>query len=149
MLGLHVHPEVRARYRDAFPDDPAMISNRQIGHRFEIDNPATFTNMYQSGSGHAGRIAALAFTIRRTRSRLPGPADPHVVARAHANHVGAADVLDRQHPAAAEVDDVPHRIAAIECCRRRCRAAGSRCDRRGCDDDLFGPDCRRAPDRRP
>lgn len=46
MLGLHVHPEVRARYRDAFPDDPAMTSVANW-HRFEIDNPGTFTNMYQ------------------------------------------------------------------------------------------------------
>ena len=46
MLGLHVHPEIRARYRDAFPEDPAMISVANW-HRFEIDNPGTFTNMYQ------------------------------------------------------------------------------------------------------
>jgi SAM-dependent methyltransferase len=46
MLGLHVHPEVRARYRAAFPDDPAMTSVANW-HRFEVENPATFTNMYQ------------------------------------------------------------------------------------------------------
>jgi len=46
MLGLHVHPEVRARYREAFPDDPAMTSIANW-HRFEVANPGTFTNMYQ------------------------------------------------------------------------------------------------------
>jgi len=46
MLGLHVHPEIRTRYRDAFPDDPAQVSVANW-HRFEIDNPGTFTNMYQ------------------------------------------------------------------------------------------------------
>ena len=46
MLGLHVHPEVRVSYRDAFPDDPAMISIANW-HRFEIDNPGTFVGMYQ------------------------------------------------------------------------------------------------------
>jgi SAM-dependent methyltransferase len=45
-LGLHVHPEVRARYRETFPEDPAMISIANW-HQFEIDNPGTFTNMYQ------------------------------------------------------------------------------------------------------
>lgn len=46
MLGLHVHPEVRARYCDAFPDDPAMTSIANW-HRYEIDNPTTFIGMYQ------------------------------------------------------------------------------------------------------
>ena len=46
MLGLHVHPEVRARYRDSFPDDPAMTSIANW-HRYEIDNPNTFIGMYQ------------------------------------------------------------------------------------------------------
>ncbi len=45
-LGLHVHPEVRARYRNAFPNDPSMVSIANW-HRFEVDNPGTFTNMYQ------------------------------------------------------------------------------------------------------
>lgn len=46
LLGLHVPPDVHARYRDTYPDDTAMTSIANW-HQFEIDNPDTFTNMYQ------------------------------------------------------------------------------------------------------
>ena len=44
-LGFELRGAVRARYRAQFPDDPAM-TNLGNWHRFEADNPDTFTGMY-------------------------------------------------------------------------------------------------------
>ena len=42
----HTDPTIPGRYRQRFPQDPVM-TDLELWHRFELDNPTTFENCYR------------------------------------------------------------------------------------------------------